>query len=123
MSTLCHIIDMDNSDSRLMYISVSNPYSGYGAYCSQQYPNFPIAGSYVVNNMSTQRYWVDNTTYKIDPTRPVPFVYAMTEKEFTVDFGGKNNSWHQIALPWNKTYFDEVERAKREKRDVRLPKF
>lgn len=88
MSTLCHILDIDGADSRIMYISVSSPYSGYGAYCTQQYPNFPLAGSYVTNNSSTQRYWVDNTTYTIDDSKPVPFVQAMTEKDFTVNFGG-----------------------------------
>ncbi|CAJ1011822.1 Protein kinase domain/Protein tyrosine kinase, putative [Leishmania naiffi] len=93
-----------NPTSFLLYMSLSSPYTGYSAYCSQQYDDYLI-GNYIVDNSSQPRYLVNGTTYNyVEPPIAYPAVQSMTPWEYMVDFGGLENTWHKVVVPWYAEY-------------------
>ncbi|GET91984.1 protein kinase, putative [Leishmania tarentolae] len=94
-----------NPTSFLLYMSLSSPYTGYSAYCSQQYSDDDLIGNYIIDNSSQPRYFINTTTYNYaEPLTVYPAVQAMTPWEYTVDFGATKNPWHTIVMPWYEHY-------------------
>ncbi|CBZ30036.1 putative protein kinase [Leishmania mexicana MHOM/GT/2001/U1103] len=103
---MCHTVARTdrNPTSFLLYMSLSSPYTGYSAYCSQQYNDY-LVGNYITDNSSQPRYFVNGTTYSyVEPLTIYPAVQAMTPWEYTVDFGGTKNTWHSVVMPWYAQY-------------------
>ncbi|AYU82223.1 protein kinase, putative [Leishmania donovani] len=104
---MCHTVAGTdrNPTSFLLYMSLSSPYTGYSAYCSQQYTDDYLIGNYITDNSSQPRYFVNGTTYNYaEPLIMYPAVQAMTPWEYTVDFGGTKNTWHSVVMPWYAQY-------------------
>ncbi|KAG5469157.1 hypothetical protein LSCM4_02555 [Leishmania orientalis] len=107
MRQMCHTVAGTNRNptSFLLYMSLSSPYTGYSAFCSQQYSNDYLIGNFITDNSSQPRYFVNGTTYDyIEPRIIYRAVQAMTPWEYTVDFGGTENAWHSVVVPWYERY-------------------
>ncbi|KAG5469513.1 hypothetical protein LSCM1_02736 [Leishmania martiniquensis] len=107
MRQMCHTVagTSRNPTPSLLYMSLSSPYTGYSAFCSQQYSKDNLIGNYITDNSSQPRYYVNGTTYSyIEPHVVYPAVKTMTPWEYTVDFGGTENIWHSVVVPWYKQY-------------------
>lgn len=104
---MCHTVAGTNRNptSFLLYMSLSSPYTGYSAYCSQQDSDDYLIGNYITDNSSQPRYVVNGTTYNYaEPPIIYPAVQAMTPWEYTVDFGGPKNPWNSVVMPWYAQY-------------------
>lgn len=104
MQQLCKTVLSPGRPATLLYMTMSSPLSGYSAYCSQQYSDDYLVGNFIKNG-SSFRYLINRSSFKYtDP--PVPFyaVNSMTAYENTVDFGGAQNPWNEVVVPW----FEEI---------------
>lgn len=107
MRQMCHTVagTQRNPTSFLLYMSLSSPYSGYSAYCSQQYNASFLVGNYITDNSSQPRYFIDSYSYNYAiPLTEYPAVMSMTPWDYTVDFGGSENAWHKVVVPWYSEY-------------------
>ncbi|KEG09636.1 protein kinase [Trypanosoma grayi] len=101
MQQLCGFVANSVVSGHLLYLHLSSPYSGYGAYCSRQYDGETLIGKYVRRGESDYRYEVDRETLKYaEPKQPFLEVSKMTERQNTVDFAAPDNPFLNIAIPW-----------------------
>ncbi|EAN93941.1 putative protein kinase [Trypanosoma cruzi] len=101
MRQLCTVLATSAFSELLLYLHLSSPFSGFGAYCSRQYDGKTIVGKHVAKNVSEYRYLVDPGTLEYaKPLKPFYDVSRMTEKENSIDFASRSNPFVKIALPW-----------------------
>ncbi|EKF31944.1 protein kinase, putative [Trypanosoma cruzi marinkellei] len=103
MRQLCAVLASSAFSERLLYLHLSSPFSGFGAYCSRQYDGETIVGKHVAENVSEYRYLVDPGTLEYaQPLKPFYDVSRMTEKENSIDFASHSNPFVKIAVQWAK---------------------
>ncbi|ORC91572.1 protein kinase [Trypanosoma theileri] len=101
MQQLCATLRTSNTGKRLLYLHLSSPFSGFGAYCSQQYDGETLVGTYHSDNNSDFRYVIDpKTLLYAEPLEPVYMANTMTEMEYAIEFAFAENAFANVVLPW-----------------------